>query len=187
MPAAENLNTHARRSWRLLVREAGAFGVVGAVCFVLDLGLFQLLYAGAGTGPVVARLVSALVAMTVAFVGHRYWSFSHRARTGIGREYGIFFAVNGLTISLGLAAVAAAHHLVDVESVLALQAVNVGSIAVGTLIRFVAYRRWVFVAQDAPVAQAHRERTHRRQVARMDVHREGARRTDVAPEPVYEV
>ena len=39
-------------AWRLLVRELSAFGVVGAVCFVLDLGLFQLLYVHTGLGAV---------------------------------------------------------------------------------------------------------------------------------------
>jgi putative flippase GtrA len=57
----------------VLVRELSAFGVVGAACFVLDLALFQLLYASVGLGAVTAKLVAALVAalvsMTVAFVG----------------------------------------------------------------------------------------------------------------------
>lgn len=163
--AADDLRTRARRGRQLVVKELGAFGVVGAVCFVVDLGLFQLLYAGVGTGPVLAKLIATLVSMTLAYVGHRYWSFSHRARTGVRREYGIFFLVNGTTMALGLAAVGVAHHLLGVEGALALQAVNVGSIAVGTLIRFVAYRRWVFVAQDAPAAVAHRERLARRDAA----------------------
>lgn len=178
MPGPDNLRARIRRRWGVLLKEVSAFGVVGATCFALDLALFQLLYAGAGTGPVVARLISALVAMTLAFVGHRYWSFSHRARTGIGREYGIFFMVNGFTMSLGLAAVGVAHHLLGVEGVLALQAVNIGSIALGTLIRFVAYRRWVFVAVEAPAAVSHRERTP---VER--ARREGTHRTDATPEP----
>jgi putative flippase GtrA len=160
--AADDLRTRARRGWRLVVKELGAFGVVGAVCFVVDLSLFQLLYVNAGTGPVVAKLLSTLISMTLAYVGHRYWSFSHRARTGVRREYGIFFLVNGMTMALGLAAIGVAHHLLGVDSALTLQAVNVGSIAVGSLIRFTAYRRWVFVAEDAPAAVAHRENQARR-------------------------
>jgi putative flippase GtrA len=157
MRTAEHLTMRVRRSWRLLVKELGAFGVVGAVCFLVDLGLFQLLYVGAGIGPVVAKLISTVTSMTLAYVGHRNWSFSHRARTGVGREYSIFFAVNGVTMCLGLAAVAVAAHVLGQHDPLILQAVNVGSIAVGTLIRFLAYRRWVFVAEDSPVALAHRE------------------------------
>ena|SRR3712207_4876464 len=161
MPAADDVRSRIRWSRRLVVKELGAFGVVGLACLALDLGLFQLLYVGAGVAPVAARLISALVAMTVAFVGHRHWSFSHRARTGVRREYAIFFLVNGATMALGLAAVAVAHDVLGVDSALALQVVNVASIAVGTVIRFLAYRRWVFVADDAPAAVAHRERLRR--------------------------
>jgi putative flippase GtrA len=146
----------------LLLRELGAFGIVGAVCFMIDLGLFQVLYAGAGLDAVLAKLGSTLVSMTAAYTGHRYWSFSHRARTGLRREYGIFFLINGLTMALGLAAVAFVHHGLGYEDALVLQLTNVASIAVGTLIRFVAYRRWVFVAEDAPAAVMHRRDQERR-------------------------
>jgi putative flippase GtrA len=165
MPPPPNLTTRAHRSWRLLVKELSAFGIVGGFCFVLDLGLFQLLYVGAGMGAVVSKLIATLVSMTVAYVGHRYWSFSHRARSGVRREYTIFFGVNGATMALGLAAVAVARYGLGQEGALVLQAVNVGSITVGTLIRFTAYRRWVFVAEDAPAAIAHREHLARRTAA----------------------
>jgi putative flippase GtrA len=33
-----------------------------------------------------------------------------------------------------------------------LQLANVGSIALGTVVRFLSYRRWVFVAADHPAA-----------------------------------
>ncbi|WP_116453364.1 GtrA family protein [Blastococcus litoris] len=157
MPARGGTTAGARRDWRLLVREMGMFGVVGAVCFVIDVGVFQLLYAAAGTAAVAAKAVSALVSMTVAYFGHRLWSFSHRAHTGLRREYGIFFVVNGVTLAVGVVAVAVAHDVLGQDSALVLQAVNVGAIATGTVIRFLAYRRWVFVADDAPAAVAYRE------------------------------
>ena len=51
--------------------------------------------------------------MTVAFFGHRHWSFAHRARTGFKREYPMFLAINGLTLLLGLAIVAFARYGLD--------------------------------------------------------------------------
>ena len=139
-------------TWRLLAKELGAFGVVGSVCFVLDLGLFQLLYAHVGVGAVTARLLSTLVSMSVAFLAHRWWSFSHRAGTGWGREYVVFAGVNGATLLLSLAVVALVRYPLAQDDPLVLQLANVGSIAIGTVIRFLAYRRWVFVAQDHPAA-----------------------------------
>ena len=136
-------------TWRLLAKELAGFGVVGACAFVLDVGLFQLLYAGLGTGAVTAKLGSTLVAMTFAYVGHRHWSFAHRARTGLRREYLLFALVNGMTLLMGLAIVAVVSGPLGQSSPLVLQAANVGSIVAGTAVRFLAYRHWVFPAVTA--------------------------------------
>ncbi|MFD2090335.1 GtrA family protein [Blastococcus deserti] len=134
----------------LLLRELSAFGVVGAACFVLDLTLFQILYSTVGLGAVTSKLLASAVSTSVAFVGHRYWSFSRRARSGLRREYALFFAVNGLALALGMLMIAAVRYGLDQESALVLQLTNVASIAVGTTLRFVLYRRWVFLAPVAP-------------------------------------
>lgn len=133
-------------SWRLLAKEIGAFGVVGGVCFLIDIGAFQLLYAHLGVGAVSAKFVSTLVSTTVAYVAHRHWSFSHRARTGVRREYTLFLAINGVTLLLGLLVVALVRYPLAQESALVLQVANVVSIGLGTAIRYLSYRRWVFPA-----------------------------------------
>jgi putative flippase GtrA len=147
-------STAARRplrdTWRVLVKELSAFGVVGMACFVLDVGLFQLLYAELGVGAVTSKLLATLVSMTVAYCGHRYWSFSHREQTGVRQGYLRFAVINGATLGLGLAIVATARYGLQQESALALQVANVGAIALGTAFRWLAYRRWVF---PAPVTQ----------------------------------
>jgi len=143
-----------RTTWRLLLKELSAFGIVGACCFALDVGLFQLLYGVLGTGAVLAKLVSTLVSTTVAYFAHRYWSFSHRARTGLRREYLLFVLVNGLTLLLGLGIVAFVRYPLGQESALVLQAANVVSIGLGTVIRYLCYRQWVFPALDSGRARA---------------------------------
>jgi len=134
--------------WRLLIRELGAFGIVGAVCFVIQVGCFQLLYARLGVGAVTSNLVATVVSMTAAYLGHRYWSFSHRARSGVAREYVLFAAINGITLLLGLAVVALVRYPLGQEGALVLQLANVGSIVLGTVLRYLAYRRWVFPAPE---------------------------------------
>jgi putative flippase GtrA len=136
-------------TWRLLLKELSAFGIVGAVCFAVDVVLFQLLYAHAGLGAVTAKTLSTLVSMTVAYFAHRYWSFSHRARTGVRREYGLFAAVNGVTLLLNVGVVAIVRYPLGQESAFVLQLANVASIAVGTVVRYLSYRRWVFPAFPA--------------------------------------
>jgi putative flippase GtrA len=137
-----------RSTWRLLLKEISAFGVVGALCFLVDIGVFQMLYAHAGVGAVLAKLTSTTLSTTLAYFGHRYWSFSHRARTGLRREYTLFFVVNGATLVLGLAIVWFVRYPLDQTHPLVLQAANIASIGLGTIIRYLAYRQWVFPAPE---------------------------------------
>ncbi|MGY1721882.1 GtrA family protein [Blastococcus sp. SYSU DS0533] len=153
MGLVERLRRFVRDGGRLLARELGAFGVVGVTCFLVDLGLFQLLYAAVGLGAVTSKLIAGLVATTLAFLGHRFWSFSARARTGLGREYARFLVVNAGTLLLSLAIVGIVRYPLGQDSALVLQLANVGAIATGTLIRWLVYRRWVFpAARTSPTA-----------------------------------
>jgi putative flippase GtrA len=138
----------------LLLRELSAFGVVGAACFVLDVTLFQVLYTSVGLGAVTSKVLASAVATTAAFVGHRYWSFSRRVRSGLPREYVLFFGVNGLTLMLSMLMIAAVRYPLGQESAFALQVTNVAAIALGTALRFTLYRRWVFLAPARPTSPA---------------------------------
>jgi putative flippase GtrA len=138
-------------TWRLLLKELSAFGIVGAVCFAIDIVLFQVLYVHVGLGAVTAKFLATLVSMTVAYFAHRYWSFSHRARTGVRREYVLFGLVNSATLVLNLGVVWLVRYPLGQDSAFLLQLANVASIAVGTVIRYLSYRRWVFPALPAVV------------------------------------
>jgi putative flippase GtrA len=150
---ADSLCRRLGTTWRLLVKELSAFGVVGGVCFVIDILLFQLLYAHVGLGAVRAKFLATVVSMTVAYFAHRYWSFSHRARTGLRREYLLFAVVNGVTLLLNVGAVALVRYPLGQEGALTLQVANIAGIAAGTVIRFLSYRRWVFPAHDSQSAR----------------------------------
>lgn len=131
-----------------LVRELGAFGAVGGVAFVVEVGLFQLLYATLHTGAVTSKVLATLAAMTVAFVGHRHWSFAHRPRSGVRRQYLRFAVVNGAAMVLGVLVVAVVRYPLGQDGALVLQAANLGSIVVGTVLRYLGYRWWVFPAES---------------------------------------
>ncbi len=154
MSLVETVRLRLGTTWRLLLKELSAFGIVGIAAFAIDILIFQLLYAHVGLGAVTAKTLATLVSMTVAYFAHRYWSFSHRARTGLRREYLLFVVVNGATLLLNVGAVAFVRYSLDQESALVLQVANILSIAVGTVIRYLSYRRWVFPAHPEvePVA-----------------------------------
>jgi putative flippase GtrA len=120
--------------------------VVGIVCFLVDIGLFQLFYDALETGAVTAKLLSTLISMTLAYFAHRYWSFSHRARTSVRREYVLFTLINGGALLLGMAVVAVVRYPLGQDSPMVLQTANVIAIVLSTVLRYLAYRRWVFPA-----------------------------------------
>ncbi len=69
------------RAW---VTEFIQFGMVGALAFVIDSGLFNLLQHGP-TGvlaghPNTANVVSATIATTFSWVANRYWTYRDRTR-----------------------------------------------------------------------------------------------------------
>jgi putative flippase GtrA len=142
-----------RRARRRL-RELGAFGTVGAFAFLVDIGLFQLLYGYLGVGAVTSKALATLVSMSVAFLGHRNWAFAHRDRTTIRRSFGLFALINLCTLLLGAAVIWFVRYPLNQESLLVIQAANIASIGLNTALRYVAYRRWVFPAVPRPDADA---------------------------------
>ena len=137
-----------------LAHEVAKFGIVGAVAFVIDVGLFNLLlYAGPLEGkPLTAKVISVAVATTFAYFGNRFWTFRHRGRTNMGREYLLFFVLNGVGLAISVGCLWFSHYALGLTGPLADNiSANVVGLALGTLFRFWSYRRWVF-PEDAEAA-----------------------------------
>jgi putative flippase GtrA len=143
------LRATVRSSWRILLKEIAAFGAVGAVGLVVDLGIFTYLTHTEHLGALKSKAVSTVVATLVTYIGNRYLSFSHRARSSIGRETSFFFAINLIVLGLSegiLAIFVYPLHFAHTSKTVSL--VNVATIGLGTLIRFWAYKRFVFLHPD---------------------------------------
>jgi putative flippase GtrA len=129
-----------------LMRELLKFGVVGAVAFVVDVGLFNVALHETDK-PLTSKTISTVVATTVAYVGNRVWTFRRRSRSRIRREYTLFFLLNGVGLAIALSCLAISHYLLDFTSRLADNiAANVVGLLLGTAFRFWSYRRFVFTA-----------------------------------------
>jgi putative flippase GtrA len=140
------MRDYLRDSWRILIKEISAFGVVGAGALAIDLGVFALL---ASDGAVKAKLISATLSTTFSYFGNRHLSFSHRARTNIARETAAFFVINAVTLALSAACIAVFVYVLHYGHASAMVfAVNVATIAIGTVFRFWAYKRFVFLHPD---------------------------------------
>ena len=107
--------------------------------------------------PITAKVISVAVATTVAYFGNRYWTFRHRGRTSFGREYVLFFLLNGVGLGIAVGCLYLSHYAFGLTSALADNiSANVIGLGLGTLFRFWSYRRWVFpddieAADDAAI------------------------------------
>jgi putative flippase GtrA len=140
------LREYLRSSGRILLKEVASFGVVGAFALVIDLGIFAWLQPH---GALKAKIASTLVSTLFAYFGNRHWSFSHRARSGIARETTFFFLINAIVLVFSLLIIALfVYPLHFGHGSPVVFAVNVCTIGLGTLFRFWAYKRFVFLHPD---------------------------------------
>ena len=141
-----SLRDHLRSSWRILLKEITAFGFIGALAFAIDLGVFAWL---SHYGALKANFVSTVASTAFAYVGNRYLSFSHRARQSLGRETAFFFGINLVALAFSEVVIAffvyPLHFAHDSSTVFA---VKVATIGIGTVFRFWAYKRFVFLHPD---------------------------------------
>lgn len=141
----------------VLLREMVKFGLVGAVAFIVDVGLFNALrFAGPGVlehKPLTAKVISVTVATAVAWAGNRLWTFRHRRTDRPGRELLQFAVINVIGMGISLACLGVSHYLLDLRTPLAdnVSANGVG-LLLGTLFRFYCYRTYVFTRPPDRVA-----------------------------------
>ena len=157
MRLVADLIERLRGALSMLYREAIKFGLVGAVAFVVDVGLMNLLRATVlEDKPTTAKVVSASVATGVAWLGNRSWTFRHRRSRRMHHEALLFFLTNGVALLIGAGTIALSHYGLGLTSLTADNVANVFGIALGTLFRFWAYRTFVFAGglldQAPPVA-----------------------------------
>jgi len=138
--------------WRGLVHEIAKFGIVGVFNTLLHFGLSNLLHFRVGLGPLTSNGIAIAVATTSSYVMNRHWTFRHRARTGVGREYSLFFVLNGVGMVISQACVGFTEYVLDQTSALAFNAALVVGVAIGMVFRFATYKRWVFLPVEPPAA-----------------------------------
>ncbi|MDQ2796734.1 MAG: GtrA family protein [Actinomycetota bacterium] len=144
-----SLRERLRGSGRILIKEIAAFGVIGAVAFAIDIGVFTWLTRAEHLGALKSKAVSTIVSTAFAYFGNRYLSFSHRARTSIGRETSYFFGINLITLIFSELALALFVYAFGYDHAsTTVFVVNIATIGLGTLFRFWAYKRFVFLHPD---------------------------------------
>jgi putative flippase GtrA len=125
------------------------FGSVGAIAYIANLGLFNLLVhfpiSPLDDRPVTGSLLAGFVSILVAYFGNRFWTWKDRPRRAMSREIALFFIINGIGILISAAVLYISRYILGFQSALADNiAANVIGIGLGTIFRFWSYRVWVF-------------------------------------------
>ncbi|MFG2089281.1 MULTISPECIES: GtrA family protein [unclassified Spirillospora] len=145
-----SLVANLHRQFEHLVRELAKFGSVGAIAFVITIAIGNGLHSGLGVGPLTSNGVATVIATTFAYLGNRYWTFRHRDRTGLGREYVLFFALNGVGLVITELFIGFSHYVLGLSGAVYYNAALVVGTGVATLFRFWSYKKWVFLPSSAP-------------------------------------
>jgi putative flippase GtrA len=139
--------------FRNLLHELGKFGVVGGTAFIIDTVTYGALL-NAGLETTVAKIIATVVSATAAFVGNRFWTWRHRARSTLHREYVLYFTFNLIGLGITLAVLGFSHYVLGgiwpvftTKGADLIAAQLVGN-AIATVFRFWSYRRFVFLAPD---------------------------------------
>ncbi|MFH5880399.1 GtrA family protein [Arthrobacter sp. NA-172] len=141
----------------LFWREVAKFGAVGGVAFVIDNGLtFYLMHGPMSDSEAKARFVGATVATVFSWVANRFWTFRHRRQDNVVREFVMFIVINGIGIGISTGLTAIAKYGMNIQDKNVLFAAGVVGILVATVVRFFAYRFWVFNKElDEELAFSH--------------------------------
>jgi putative flippase GtrA len=137
-------------AFQTLIHEIAKFGVVGAINYIIDVGLFNALVVGPlDHRPITSKAISTTVAATSSYFMNRHWTWKDRARTGLAREYGLFIVLSAVGLAITLGCLSFGEYALHQHSLLARNIWgNVVGVAFGMVWRFWSFKRWVFLEPE---------------------------------------
>ena len=123
-------------------KEVGGFLVVGVLAVIIDFALFNgLLWVGWKVWA--ANAVALFVSMTFAFVGNYKWTFAHREVKSLWHAYAAFAGINLAAVAF-IEVIVVAVEVLWSPGALWLNIAKAVATAIATVVRFFAYKKWVF-------------------------------------------
>lgn len=129
------------------------FGIVGLIGFVIDVGIFNFLryleISGTQqewwTSALGAKVVSTSVAIVFNWLGNRFWTFRKHRTSPVLRELVEFVLASVAGMIVALACLWVSHHVLGLRDIISDNiSGNVIGLGLGTALRFMLYRYWVF-------------------------------------------
>jgi putative flippase GtrA len=122
-----------------------AVGGTGYVVDVLAFNAFRTLAPMSTMDPLAARTIAVVLAMCVTYVGNRWLTWPAQTDANRRREVALFVVFNVVGYGFSALCLLLSHDLLGLTSAFADNvSANVVGVALGTLFRFVTYRRFVF-------------------------------------------
>ena len=122
------------------------FGIVGGIGTVVDLGGAAVLHGKYHVEPLAAKAVSTSLATVVTYLGSRFWTFKHRENQELKREAVLFIVLNLVGLAIAEVVVGLVTYGLGLHGQLEYNAASFVGTGFGTIFRFFAYRKWVFLA-----------------------------------------
>jgi putative flippase GtrA len=133
--------------------EASRYLVVGLFATVLDIAIFNLVlstkvFSDLDHISFIAKCVSTVIAVCVAYIGHRFWTFKHRNGSSSTRnQVGLFVLVNAIGLLIALTCLWVSRYILGYTSQLSDNiSANFVGLGLATAFRFLASRQFVFKA-----------------------------------------
>ncbi|WP_114721890.1 GtrA family protein [Rhodococcus sp. AG1013] len=133
------------------------FAIVGGTTMVVDLAIFySLSLTILEQKPVVAKVLSGVVATILSYVLNREWSFKHRGGRERHHEALLFFTISGIGVLIAAAPLWIANNVFDIRTSMSFGALVVVDFVLNYIIgnllqmvfRFWSFRRWVFPEEN---------------------------------------
>ncbi len=143
-----------RLARRLLSREVLTFLAVGGAGYVVDVVTFNVLrsvHPFSALDPTVARTLAVVVAMCVTYVGNRTLTWRGHTSGDRRRQVALFVLFNVIGFGFSVVSLAVSHDVLGLTGRLADNiSANVIGLALGTVFRYLTYKRFVFAARPSP-------------------------------------
>jgi putative flippase GtrA len=128
------------------------FLVVGGLGTVIDLGGAAVLHSKYNVEPLAAKAVSVTLATIFTYLGSRFWTFKERENQSVRREAVLFFVLNVVGLLIAEAVIGLVTYVMGLRGPLEYNAASFVGTGLGTIFRFYAYRKWVFLDPGATAA-----------------------------------
>lgn len=145
-----------RRRFGSLASELGKFVGVGVAAYVIDTTVFNVAFYAWNLNAFNAKVIATLIAVSIAFIGNRYWTWRNHTGSTVTNEYVRYFVFNAIGLGINLVWVWVYQEALSIwpswiDNPVALNfLVNIVGVGTASLFRFYAYRTWVFRAAARP-------------------------------------